>query len=96
MDALHVIAGALLQLAGVSLWRKGLSDVRPWLLTTGLTLLNEAHDLWFEQWPHPGMQLGQGFKDIAITLLLPSLLLGLARWKPEILLPNSTASAEHV
>ena len=85
MDALHVLAGVLLQFAGMAVWRRGLGDLRPWFLAVTFTLLNEGYDLWAEQWPSLGMQLGEGAKDVALTLLLPSLLLILARVRPTLL-----------
>jgi hypothetical protein len=89
MDALHVIAGVLLQLAGVALWRvHGLASLRPWLAVLALTLLNELHDLWVEQWPSPAMQVGEGIKDVVLTLFLPTVLLLIARASPTFLLAN--------
>lgn len=87
MDAWHIIAGVLLQLAGVCLWRRGLRDVRPWAGTATLTFANECYDLWIERWPSLGMQLGEGIKDVLLTLFLPSLLLWLARTSPRFLVP---------
>jgi hypothetical protein len=84
-DTLHVIAGVLLQLLFAALLRRGLRDPRPWALVLVLELANEAHDLWFERWPSLTMQVGEGLRDLAGTMLLPTLLLLLARRRPGLL-----------
>jgi hypothetical protein len=47
--------------------------------------LNEAGDLWVEQWPEPAMQYGEGLKDIVLTMFLPTVLILVARFRPGIL-----------
>ncbi|MCW3797071.1 hypothetical protein OMW55_04530 [Sphingomonas sp. BN140010] len=79
MDSLHVIAGVLLQLVVAAILRTDVADRRPWLLAFGLELANEANDLVVERWPDPGMQWGEGAKDVLLTMLLPTLLLLLSR-----------------
>ena len=71
MDALHVLVGVAAQLMFAALFRVPLKSWRPWLFVLALLLLNEAGDLWVEQWPLPAMQYGEGIKDIALTMLLP-------------------------
>ena len=83
MDALHVIVGVALQLVIARVIKAPLNDLRPWLCVFILLLVNEASDLWAEQWPEPAMQFGEGFKDIILTMLLPTLLLVFARLRPE-------------
>lgn len=85
MDMLHVVAGVLLQLLFAAVLRRSVVDVRPWLLVLLLELLNEAHDLWVERWPSMGMQLGEGLRDVLGTMLLPTLLLVIARTWPSLL-----------
>lgn len=85
MDSLHVMVGVVLQLCGAALCGRGLADARPWLLVLGLELANEANDLWVERWPNPGQQYGEGFKDILETMILPTLLLLVARRWPRLL-----------
>ena len=84
MDALHVLAGVLLQLSFAALTRLPLKAWRPWLFLLVLALLNEAGDLWVERWPEPAMQYGEGIKDVALTMLLPTLLMLVARYRPGI------------
>ena len=83
MDALHVILGVILQMAFARLTRVPLSSWRPWLFVFALLLINEASDLWVEQWPEPAMQYGEGLKDIVLTMLLPTLLLLFAKLWPQ-------------
>jgi hypothetical protein len=75
MDALHVIAGVLIQLAVAALFRTSVSGLVPWLTVLGIELVNEANDLRVEAWPSPGMQYGESIKDVVLTMFLPTLLL---------------------
>jgi len=84
MDALHVLVGVGLQLAFAVLFRTPIKGWRPWLFVLALLLLNEASDLWVEQWPQPGMQYGEGLKDILLTMLLPTVLMIGARIRPHL------------
>ena len=84
MDALHVLVGVAAQLIFAALFHVPLKSWRPWLFVFALLLLNEAGDLWVEQWPLPAMQYGEALKDIFLTMLLPSLLLLCARMRPAI------------
>ncbi|WP_300974825.1 hypothetical protein [Sphingomonas sp. LHG3406-1] len=85
MDTLHVMAGVILQLVFATLLRRSLADLRPWGLVLLFELANEAHDLWVERWPSLGMQLGEGLRDLIGTMLLPTLLLLIARTRPRLL-----------
>jgi hypothetical protein len=81
-DALHVIVGVLFWLVFGLLTRRPISAWRPWLWLLALILWNETVDLWTEQWPDPGMQYGEGAKDILLTMLLPTVLGLLVRVAP--------------
>jgi hypothetical protein len=85
MDALHVLAGVLLFLLLAWALKRNLSHPLPWLAVLLLEIGNESYDLFVEIWPDPGSQLGEGFKDILLTMALPTLLLVTARFKPELL-----------
>lgn len=85
MDALHVIVGVLLQLVAAALFRTVLARWLPWLAVFGLALLNESMDLAVERWPHLGMQLGEGSKDLLLTMALPTLLMLSARYCPTLI-----------
>ena len=82
MDSLHIVLGPAGMLGFA--WLLGTSIARwtPWLLVFALEVLNEVHDLRVEQWPNPGQQYGEGLKDILLTMVLPTLLLLLARHRP--------------
>ncbi len=82
MDSLHVLLGPLGMLFFA--WALGQSVARwtPWLLVLGLEFINEVHDLSVEHWPDPGQQYGEGLKDLILTMILPTLLLWLARHRP--------------
>lgn len=81
-DALHVLVGLLAWIAIAVVSRRPLSATRPFLWLCALILWNEAVDLWVELWPDRGMQLGEGFKDLMLTILMPGLLMLLIRWRP--------------
>ena len=83
MDALHILAGTVIFLLAAIGLRSGVGSPRPWFALLVLELLNEAYDLHAERWPNIGHQLGEGFKDIVLTMALPTLLLLAARWKPQ-------------
>lgn len=94
MDALHVLAGALLFLAFSLAFRTAVTSARPWLGVLAVTLLNEAIDLWVEQWPSLGMQLGESAKDIVVTMLIPTLILLTARRVPRLYAPRRSPAAK--
>ena len=85
MDALHVIAGVLIQLAVAALFRATVARPLPLIVVFLLELLNEWNDLRVEQWPDAGMQYGEGAKDLLLTMLLPVLLFLVARNRPKLI-----------
>lgn len=84
-DALHVIAGPVIQIAAAAMLRGSLRNIRPWLIVLAFELLNEWNDLRVNRWPNLAEQLGEGAKDLALTMALPTLLFVLARWLPGLL-----------
>lgn len=86
-DALHVIAGVALQLAAAILLRSSLDRMGPWLLVLVLELANEANDFLVEVWPESAAsrQMGEGIKDVLLTMALPTLLLLVARYRSGII-----------
>lgn len=88
MDALHIIAGFGIYLLLAALLRRGVASGWPLLILLVLELGNEAYDLGVERWPDLGMQLGEGAKDILLTMALPILLTAIARWRPTVLGPG--------
>ena len=81
MDALHILAGFVIFLLAALVLRSGVASPRPWFALLMLELLNEAHDLYVERWPNIGHQLGEGVKDLVLTMALPTLVLLTARCK---------------
>jgi hypothetical protein len=85
MPTLHVLAGVLLQILACVLFRKPISHWVPWVTVLSLEVLNEWSDLHLDPWPDPGMQYGEGFQDLWLTMLLPTVLLIVARYCPRLL-----------
>lgn len=83
-DAMHVIAGVLLQLLFATILRRPLSAWLPWLAVLAVLLFNEAVDLWVERWPSLAMQIGEAVKDLLLTMLLPTALLVAFRLSPAL------------
>jgi hypothetical protein len=83
-DSLHMLVGVLLWLAFGLLLRRPLTSWRPWLWLFAIILWNETVDLWIEQWPDPGQQYGEGAKDLLLTMVVPTILLFAARWRPDL------------
>jgi hypothetical protein len=66
------------------LLRRPITSWLPFLWCVALILWNETVDLWVEQWPEPGMQYGEGAKDVIVTILLPAVLMISARLRPDL------------
>jgi hypothetical protein len=85
-DGLHVLLGVALQIAVALIFKKSLAHWFPWITVLALAVANEANDLLVERWPSAAMQLGEGLKDVVLTLAVPTLLLILAKWRPALLI----------
>ncbi|QIL02418.1 hypothetical protein G7078_06185 [Sphingomonas sinipercae] len=83
-DALHMLTGCVLLVLLALTLRRPLSSLRPWAGTFALLLLNEALDLWVEQWPSMAMQLGESAKDLWITMAVPTAIMLTARFAPAL------------
>lgn len=83
MDALHILIGFGIFLLTAGLLRRPLRSFQPWFLLLLVELINEANDLRVELWPNLASQLGEGAKDILLTMALPTLVLAIARWRPK-------------
>jgi hypothetical protein len=79
MDALHVVLGVGIQFVMAALFRTSVARPLPWLIVLLFELLNEFSDLYTEVWPEPAMQYGESAKDIILTMLLPTIILLVAR-----------------
>lgn len=86
---LHVIVGMLLWIAFALLVRRPLTSWTPWLMIFAIILWNEIVDLWFEVWPEPGRQYGEGAKDLLLTMFVPTVLMLTARTRPDLFRSSS-------
>ena len=93
MDALHVHAGVLGLILLALLLRRPLSSLLPWLVMLALAVANEGYDLHYEAWPPDdrGRQIGEGIRDLWNTMLLPTLILLVARFYPKLIVGRSAA-----
>lgn len=82
MDALHILVGFALLFVAAAAMRRSVSSIFPWAALLLLELGNEGYDLSIEVWPSFASQLGEGAKDIMLTMAIPTAILALARWKP--------------
>ena len=87
-DALHVLVGIPVWLLVALIVRRPVSSWTPLLWLAGLTAFNEMVDVWTDQWPDPGMQIGEAAKDFGLTMLMPSLLMLAARYLPDLFLQS--------
>jgi hypothetical protein len=85
MDALHVFAGTAIQILAALLLRRSLKSRWPWLVVLGVEFANEVYDYTYEVWPDRDIQLAEGLRDMWNTMVVPTLLLVLARCAPRVL-----------
>ena len=85
MDALHVLIGTLALLLVAAAMRRSIAAWWPWSIVLAAELLNEWNDLFVERWPDLATQLGESAKDVMLTMVLPTLLLLVARYRPALL-----------
>lgn len=83
-DSLHIIVGVLVWLVAALLLRRPVTSWRPWLWLCALILWNEVVDLWIERWPNAGQQYGEGAKDLLLTMIVPTILMVAARYRPDL------------
>jgi len=91
MDALHVHVGVLAQVGIALLLRKRLSSPWPWLVLAATALANEFYDFQYEVWPTRWQQFLESVKDVWNTMLLPTVILLLARFAPGLFATPSVA-----
>lgn len=91
-DALHIYAALLVQVASAWVLRRRLAHWLPWTCVLALAVANELLDMkgdeLVEQW-----ELDAGLHDLWNTMLLPTLLLLLARFAPRLFAPEEPVAA---
>ena len=85
MDALHILAGVLIQLLVAVVLKSSVARPMPLLTVLALVLINEANDFLVDAWPDLGRQVGEAVKDIVLTMFVPTLIFLVARRRPKLL-----------
>ena len=93
MDALHVHVGVIAQLLTAAVLRRSLASPLPWLALFIALCANEWFDLAYETWPNRDEQWGESIRDGWNTMLLPTLLLLVARYAPGLLVRPAPGAA---
>lgn len=94
MDALHILVGFILFVIAVVVVRRGFASFIPWSAVLVVELANELYDLHVELWPSLATQLGEGAKDVMLTMALPTLLLAIAHCRPSWIAGADSAAKE--
>lgn len=94
MDSLHVLLGVAVQFVVALALRVPVTRWTPWLAVILIEIVNEWNDLRVEQWPDAGMQYGEAAKDILLTLVLPTLILSVARLRPNLFVGHTDRPTE--
>ena len=94
-DALHIYAALIVQLAACFLLKRPLGSWLPWLIVLLAELANEGLDLLLEKEPfiHEWQIVGS-IHDLVNTMILPTILLLLARHAPSLFRPHEGPPAE--
>jgi hypothetical protein len=98
-DALHVYAAFAIQAAAALLMRRTLACLWPWWAVLVIESGNEALDLLLEKEPYiREWQVRGSIHDIVNTMLLPTLLMLLARYVPSLFVkprpPNASITSD--
>jgi len=82
-DALHIYAAFVIQVIAALLVRRPLSHWLPWLVVLGFALFNESLDMLLgEEASIKPWQMRGAAHDLVNTMLLPTVLLLLCRYRP--------------
>ena len=96
MDALHVHASLLLLLAAAIVLRRPLRSPWPWLVVLGAEFANEVYDYTYEVWPgaERQLQLAEGVRDMWNTMVIPTVLLLVARYAPALIVGKGSPAVQ--
>ena len=87
-EALHILFGTGGLLLAAMVLRRTLASPLPWLCVLVAEALNELWDLNYEDWPDRPMW-PESVQDLWVTMLVPSLLLIVARYFPALLVQET-------
>lgn len=90
-DALHIYAALIIQVGSALLLRRSLASAAPWACVLALAGVNELMDM-FGDGLVEGWELGAALHDLWNTMLLPTLLLLLARFAPRLMVAAAPAA----
>ena len=85
-DALHIYAALIVQVLTAIVFRKSLGSVVPWAAVLVAESVNEALDIFLDE-TEPRIQewqLAGAAHDLVNTLILPTVLLLLVRYVPDL------------
>ena len=83
-DALHIYVALIIQVGAAALLRRSLASPWPWLVVLLCALANEWLDIFRDDLVE-GWEKAASLHDLWNTMLLPSLLLLIARYTPRLL-----------
>jgi hypothetical protein len=91
-DALHIYAALIAQVGSALLLRRSLAHWAPWLFVLALAGANELLDMYgngvVEDW-----EVDSAVHDLWNSMLLPTLLLLLARFAPRLMAPSPPSAS---
>lgn len=93
-DALHIYAALAIQLGAGLLLRRPLTSVTPWLVVLAVLAINEALDLYLPKRPIEPWQIQGLIHDLWNTMIVPTVLLLLARFAPTMIVADGRAPGE--
>ncbi|MEA3064633.1 MAG: hypothetical protein QOJ27_1079 [Sphingomonadales bacterium] len=90
-DALHIYAALLVQAGSAFILRRSLASPWPWTCVLALAIGNEILDTFADRLVE-AWEIDASLHDLWNTMLLPSLLLLLARFSPDLVAPPRAAA----
>lgn len=93
-DGLHLLIGTLGFLFLAAILRKDCRSWSAWLIMLAIALANEVHDVLVDPWPDLAVQLMESAKDLILTMVIPTALLLIARFTPDLLTRGAAQSGE--
>ena len=82
--AWHILIGVLAQLVIAAFVRRGIASFIPWGVVLAAETVNEVNDIYFRYWDERPYAVSENVTDAVLTMILPTILLVLARVRPQI------------